>query len=737
MRTSIPSAFNTRAVSALAATTLFFASLLPSSALAQRTSYSDVPAGAYYEDAAAALLLSGALDSREPLLRPNDAATRAEVMKLLVNVNGSTLVMPTQSSFSDVPRLAWYYPYMETAAREGWIHGDNNCYGTTPSRCTARPADRVNRAEMAVILKRAFMLNRLSIAPVFRDNGDTGTWYFDPIQTAADHCILQGDGTTGYVRPGSDMNRAEMIVMFYRAQQQQRYGQDCAETTGAIQKISVTTSQKLQVTFNLDLDPNVIGQTQRYSLKSLAGTNVGITNVTVVNSRTVDLSLATELNSDTTYQLAVNNMRTENGNLFGDTQNFISNQGQPASILTVTPQSTSMIRVRFSSDLEASRAQDESRYTVSLVQGTGLNASVSDATLIDSRTVDLSLSGNLTSDMLYRLTVNNMRTRDNVDFSDTETFTAFHTTHHITSTSILTPTRIRLAFDSNLDVSSAIDKSRYELFSLDGMNSIGIQSATLIGNRIVDLDLGIALVAGKSYEVSVQQLRTSAGDSFSDVVTFNYPATTGHVTSVASTSANTLRISFDNDLDALRAEQTVRYTVSDGGTTVPIRTASLLPDQRTVELTLNDTFDTQHTYTVYVSDMLTTQGVYFSGSNSFVYDGGNLSFTASLNGAQETPSVSTTASGTGSFTLTTSGLQYDITVQGLSSAITAAHFHLGVTGQTGNVIVPITFTGNHASGTWSGITAQERDALLHDSVYVNVHTVNHSDGEIRGQVILH
>ena len=60
-------------------------------------------------------------------------------------------------------------------------------------------------------------------------------------------------------------------------------------------------------------------------------------------------------------------------------------------------------------------------------------------------------------------------------------------------------------------------------------------------------------------------------------------------------------------------------------------------------------------------------------------------FTASLNGAQEVPAVTTTATGTGSFILNAdrTELAYHITVCDLSGAITAAHFHQDRIGNAG------------------------------------------------------
>lgn len=115
----------------------------------------------------------------------------------------------------------------------------------------------------------------------------------------------------------------------------------------------------------------------------------------------------------------------------------------------------------------------------------------------------------------------------------------------------------------------------------------------------------------------------------------------------------------------------------------------------------------------------------------------HTNFRATLTGTQEVPPVTTTASGTGAFTMTgTGGLVYSITVTGLSGPITGAHFHLGAAGIAGPVVQGITFSGTTATGTWSGIPDSLVQALLEGRIYVNIHTAANPGGEIRGQVVM-
>jgi hypothetical protein len=120
-----------------------------------------------------------------------------------------------------------------------------------------------------------------------------------------------------------------------------------------------------------------------------------------------------------------------------------------------------------------------------------------------------------------------------------------------------------------------------------------------------------------------------------------------------------------------------------------------------------------------------------------------IHFTARLDGAQEVPPVTTTATGTGTFTLNSAGteLTYHVTFAGLSGPPTLAHFHCPA-GSPGNPVRDIfsSISGNTASGSWKSNDANQPltpaliTELLAGRIYVNFHTAANGGGEIRGQV---
>ncbi len=106
---------------------------------------------------------------------------------------------------------------------------------------------------------------------------------------------------------------------------------------------------------------------------------------------------------------------------------------------------------------------------------------------------------------------------------------------------------------------------------------------------------------------------------------------------------------------------------------------------------------------------------------------------------QENPPLTNTATGTGSFTLTRGGLAYNISVDGLSGAITGAHFHIGYAGANGPVVYSIgpTAVGTNITGYWPTPTLVDSlvVALMTGRIYVNVHTATNPGGEVRGQLL--
>lgn len=129
-------------------------------------------------------------------------------------------------------------------------------------------------------------------------------------------------------------------------------------------------------------------------------------------------------------------------------------------------------------------------------------------------------------------------------------------------------------------------------------------------------------------------------------------------------------------------------------------------------------------------------------------------FGATLKGPNEVPAVDSKGTGTATFTVSGTSVDYKISASGLSGDATAAHIHVGPSTASGPVVVPfpakaISNTGNGSvtiSGSFTSAdikpqanpSIQNLDDLLAQmsagKTYVNIHTAAHPPGEIRGQI---
>ena len=106
-----------------------------------------------------------------------------------------------------------------------------------------------------------------------------------------------------------------------------------------------------------------------------------------------------------------------------------------------------------------------------------------------------------------------------------------------------------------------------------------------------------------------------------------------------------------------------------------------------------------------------------------------------LIGAEETPPVTTSATGSGTITI---GADKSVSGTIKTSGIvgTVAHIHVGAPGQSGPPIITLDKT---AEGVWvvpagSKLTDDQYASFKAGNLYVNVHSAEHKPGEIRGQL---
>ncbi|RZF30674.1 CHRD domain-containing protein [Paraburkholderia sp. UYCP14C] len=119
-----------------------------------------------------------------------------------------------------------------------------------------------------------------------------------------------------------------------------------------------------------------------------------------------------------------------------------------------------------------------------------------------------------------------------------------------------------------------------------------------------------------------------------------------------------------------------------------------------------------------------------------------VSFDVPLTGAQQVPPVQTPGSGTAKLTYDSSTrvVTWNISFSGLTSPTTMSHFHgPAPAGKNAGVKIWLSQKGSmEVTSPFSGqTTLSPDDAKMFEAgdMYINVHTKNNPNGEIRGQVM--
>ncbi len=154
------------------------------------------------------------------------------------------------------------------------------------------------------------------------------------------------------------------------------------------------------------------------------------------------------------------------------------------------------------------------------------------------------------------------------------------------------------------------------------------------------------------------------------------------------------------------------------------------------------------------SGLIAAAGLLFAWSYATAGESKEKKFHARLDGAQETPAISTVATGTFEATLNKAEdeLSFELEYSGLEGGNTLfAHVHIGQFDVAGGVMFFLCGGGGkpacpNGSGTASNIIgpagqgispgefAEALRAMRDGIAYANVHTVTYPGGEIRGQI---
>ncbi len=110
-------------------------------------------------------------------------------------------------------------------------------------------------------------------------------------------------------------------------------------------------------------------------------------------------------------------------------------------------------------------------------------------------------------------------------------------------------------------------------------------------------------------------------------------------------------------------------------------------------------------------------------------------FLATLNGANEVPANTSTATGSASLTYNQDTRVFTVVVTYSGVTATGGHIHLGSPTVSGGVVFPFSSLDSPINYTSPPLSEDQEDDLFANLYYVNIHSVAFPAGEIRGQLI--
>lgn len=172
------------------------------------TTFTDVPAGAYYEEAVGWAVKEGITKgTSDSTFTPDGVCTRAQAVTFLWRAAGSPAAKASALPFADVKAGSYYDDAVRWAVENGVTVGT--------SATTFSPNATCSRAQIVTFLWRAQKSPAAGSANPFDDVADSA-YYADAVQWAVQKDITKGTGATAF-SPDANCIRAQIVTFLYRS----------------------------------------------------------------------------------------------------------------------------------------------------------------------------------------------------------------------------------------------------------------------------------------------------------------------------------------------------------------------------------------------------------------------------------------------------------------------------------------------------------------------------------------
>ena len=176
---------------------------------AQTGKFSDVPDGKWFSNAVNYCAQKGYVSGYgNGTFLPDNKLTRAEMAVIMNKKLG--LKEAAGNTFNDVASGKWYTEAILRCVKAGVMSGyDTKTFGTT---------DKLTREQGAVILAKAFKVEKASGRTAFADDKSISSWAVEPVKAMAAKGLISGMGNNRF-EPKTPLTRAMMCQIIYAGEQ--------------------------------------------------------------------------------------------------------------------------------------------------------------------------------------------------------------------------------------------------------------------------------------------------------------------------------------------------------------------------------------------------------------------------------------------------------------------------------------------------------------------------------------
>ncbi|MCG7337148.1 S-layer homology domain-containing protein [Sporosarcina sp. ACRSM] len=163
----------------------------------------------WYSDALQGLVANGVLSNKEEF-KPNKVISRGEFVQLIYESQGEKPLEKERTSFTDIQKEDSYYAAVVTLAEQGVFSGYSDG--------TFRPANPLTRAQMAVMVSKAYDLKERDHNSLPFSDINQNHWAFSQISKLYHADIVKGNEKNQYA-PNQHLTWAHAVGIVYKALQ--------------------------------------------------------------------------------------------------------------------------------------------------------------------------------------------------------------------------------------------------------------------------------------------------------------------------------------------------------------------------------------------------------------------------------------------------------------------------------------------------------------------------------------